>query len=427
MDYSATLDYIDSFINFERIPQYNYASSFNLERVYAFLKALGAPHKGLKTIHVAGSKGKGSTCVIVASILREAGYRVGLYTSPHLLDVRERIRVGDIIEEKDFIRLIEKIEPIAEKFRDRGLSFFEVFTACAFLYFKEKRVDLAVLETGLGGRLDATNVTEPVVCGITSISSEHTDKLGSSLEAIAREKAGIIKVQGMVVSAWQRKEVRDVIREVCREKNANLYEIGRGIIYSITESNEYGQRFSLEAPGYLYKDLELNLLGAHQVENATLAIAMLKSCIDIDERDIRSGLKNVSWPGRLQVIRRNPYIVLDGAQNTASIRAILSSVKEFFHYKRLICIFGIMKDKDIQGVSRELDMASDIVILTKSRNGRAKDPLCLKENFSRSQLELRTNIEDAITRALDIADTSDLILITGSLYIIADALKVLNK
>jgi len=430
MDYRETLDYIDSFIDFEKIPGYAYASSFRLERMHAFLQELGNPHLGLNTIHIAGSKGKGSTCAIIASLLKEAGYSVGLYTSPHLLDVKERIRIEDIIKEEDFIELVEKIKPVAERFRDRKtlgkLSFFEVLTACAFLHFKEKRVDFAVMETGLGGRLDATNVTEPLVCGITNISFEHTDKLGNSLGEIAREKAGIIKAQGIIVTVPQDKEVIDVIRKVCREVKTKLYEIGEDINYSIIKSDEKSQIFNLEGPDYSYKGLEMNLIGKHQVENAALAAGILKTIDNINEEAIRRGLKNISWSGRLQIVQREPYVILDGAQNAASINAVLSSIKEIFHYKRLICVFGISSDKDIKGVSEELDRASDLVILTRSRNERASEPFCLKENFSRARAEVTSSVEEALKLCFSAANKEDLILITGSLYVVADAIKTLS-
>ncbi|MBU1061765.1 MAG: bifunctional folylpolyglutamate synthase/dihydrofolate synthase [Candidatus Omnitrophica bacterium] len=477
MNYSTSLDYINSFINFEKIPRYSYASSFRLERMYAFLQGLGNPHLGLNVIHVAGSKGKGSTCSIIASILRQAGYRVGLYTSPHLLDERERIRVlnkvigerckvegefGGMIERDEFIELIEKIKPVAEKFRGHGkfgthpnfrarkireklgcvpnlgeLSFFEIFTACAFLYFKEKNVDVAILETGLGGRLDATNVTEALVYGITNISLEHTDKLGNSLESIAREKAGIIKVHSsqftvhsVVVTVPQQKKVMDIIKEVCIEKKVDLHEIGKDITYSIIDSDDQGQTFNLDGPGYSYKDLQINLIGRHQLENASLAIAMVKSMDNrgkIAEEVIRSGLKNIFWPGRLQVIQKQPYVVLDGAQNPDSIRKVIFSIEKIFNYNRLISVFGISRDKDIEGVSKELDRSSDAVILTKSSNERAKEPAFLKRHFSDKNLRLSNSIEEALNLGLEIASEKDLVLVTGSLYVVGEALRFFNN
>ncbi|MFH1854754.1 MAG: folylpolyglutamate synthase/dihydrofolate synthase family protein [Candidatus Omnitrophota bacterium] len=448
MDYGKALSYIDSFINFERIPQYNYASSFKLERILAFLCELGNPHEGLNSIHIAGSKGKGSTSSITAYILRESGYKTGLFTSPHLMDTRERIRVLNkdaghrtrdigkfegMIGEDEFIALIEKIKPAAERFRDSEilgkLSFFEILTACAFLYFKDKEADIAIFETGLGGRLDATNVIQPLVCGITNISMEHTDKLGNTLSAIAMEKAGIIKDQGVVVVAHQEKEAIDVIRKVSEEKGASLYEVGRDITYSIIESSEKGEIFNLNGPGYIYNDLELNLIGMHQAENAGLAIAITRALpadrYNIDEESIRSGLKKVLWPGRLQVVRKEPYILLDGAQNTASIETVLSSIKEIFNYNRLICVFGISKDKDIKGVAEKLNNACDIIILTRSKNPRAIEPAFLREYFpcSRPGLEHGKYLEEAMQKALEIANKQDLILVTGSLFLVGEAIE----
>lgn len=452
MNYNTTLSYVNSFINFEKIPRYQYASAFKLERMNAILKELGDPHKDLNIIHIAGSKGKGSTCAIAAYILRQAGYKVGLYTSPHLVDFRERIRILDgsrleaqgsrqisqfegMISEEEINDILEEIKPAAENFREHRIfgemSFFEILTACAFLYFKKTQVDIAVLETGLGGRLDATNVAAPLVSGITNISLEHTDKLGNTLAKIAHEKAGIIKAGGLVVSASQEREVMDVIKKACKEKNAKLYEIGKDIVYSVVNLSESGQAFDLKAPGHYYKNLEMNLIGCHQIENASLAIGMLRLIdpdeIDIKENDIREGLRNVSWPGRLQIIQKNPYIVLDGAHNSASALALTDSIKRLFNYKKLICVFGISSDKDIKGVSNVLETVSDAIILTKaSNNPRAEDAANLRQNFrdSGQSLEESCNIDEAMQKALRLADKDDLILVTGSLFVVGDAMKM---
>jgi len=448
MNYNTAIAYVNSFINFEKISRYQYASSFKLGRIRAILNELDNPQEGLSAIHVAGSKGKGSTCAIAAYILKEAGYKVGLYTSPHLVDFKERIRILDgsrlddagpgrfegVISSKEFIDLIEEIKPVAEKFRVHKIlgraSFFEIITSCAFLYFKKKRVDIAVLETGLGGRLDATNVITPLVCGITDISLEHTDKLGNTLAEIAYEKAGIIKKRGLAVSARQEKSPRETIRKVCRQRNAGLLEVGKDIKYSILDSGESGQVFDLKGPGYCYKNLELNLMGSHQIKNASLGIGMLKALDQkkfyIKEGAVRGGLKKADWPGRLQIIRRNPYIILDGAQNPASMLALAASIKKIFRYERLISVFGISSDKDIKGVSDILDDFSDIIILTKaSGNPRATDISRLKGCFrsARPCLEKSRGIDEAVRKALKLANKKDLILVTGSLFVVGDAMK----
>lgn len=450
MDYNTTLEYIDSFINFEKIPKYNYASSFKLERMRAFLQELEIPYQSKKVVHIAGSKGKGSTCAIIANILKEAGYLVGLYTSPHLVDIRERIRVltrrssfvacdskdfEGLIKKDEFIDSIERIKPVAERFRDHRelgkASFFEILTSCAFLYFTEKNVDFIVLETGLGGRLDATNVARPLACGITNISMEHTDKLGNSLESIAFEKAGIIKGEGAIFSVSQPKEAIAVIRKACEERGASLCEIGKDVKYSIIYSGEDGQVFNLDGQGYSLNDLEISLIGPHQVENASLAVAMAKfiekSGFEIGDDSIRKALKNASWPGRLEILQKRPYVILDGAQNTASIKAVLSSIKKIFNYERLICIFGISSDKDILGVSMELDSSSDVIILTRAGNPRAENPLRLKENFCRRGIYLTTSVQEALNLGLHIAAREDLILITGSLYIVGEVIQLMKQ
>ena len=454
MNYKDTLEYIDSFINFEKIPKYQYAASFILERMVALLDELGNPHKGLNVIHVAGSKGKGSVCAITAYILKEAGYKVGLYTSPHLMDSKERIRILDnsnnvkgegwggdnfegMIKEEEINKLIEEIEPVAEKFREHEklgkVSFFEILTACAFLYFKQQQVDIAILETGMGGRLDATNVAVPLACGITNISLEHTDKLGGTLTKIAHEKAGIIKNEGIVVNASQEKETRDVIRKTCKKKNAKLYEAGKDIKYSILRSNELGQVFDLETPWHDYKNLELNLIGAHQIENASISIGMIeviKKKFDIKENNIREGLKKATWPGRLQIIRKNPNIILDGAQNPASMSALISSIKGIFKYKKLICVFGISSDKDIEGVIGILDAVSDIIILTEAKdNPRAEKVSKLKGYFqsSRPGIQEIKDVDEALDEAIKIADKEDLIVVTGSLFVVGNALNYFKQ
>ena len=445
MDYSEALKYIDSFINFEKIPGYDYASSFKLERMFAFLRLLGNPHEGLNSIHIAGSKGKGSVCAISAYIFKEAGYRVGLYTSPHLVDIRERIRILDggsegPIGREEFIDLIDKIKPIAEIFRDHKtfgrISFFEVLTAAAFLYFRKMKVDIAVLETGLGGRLDATNVIRPIVCGITNISMEHSDKLGNTLGSIAREKAGIIKTGDpgcFVFSEKQDKEVMDEIKAACDEKRACLCEVGIDIKYSIKMSNENNVIFDLYGPGYAYEGLKLRLIGDHQAQNASLAIGMAKSIekngYTVSEKAIRSGLKKVSWPGRLQVVNKDPLVIVDGAQNASSIKAILSSIKNIFKYDRLVCILGVSGDKDVVGIAGELDMACNAVILTRSKNTRAMDPVCLSNSFppSRPGLEISENFDEAMRKALKTIGKKDIILITGSLFLVGEAMEFIRK
>ncbi len=442
MGYPQAIRYLESFVNYEEIPAYPYKESLKLERVKEFLDRIGKPQKNLKCLHVAGTKGKGSSCAFLAFILRQAGYKTGLYTSPHLIDFRERIRTlnalrpphkaqGDfegMITRGKFAELVETLRPAVEEYNKGSkygpLTFFEVCTAIALFYFKEKKVDFAVLETGLGGRLDATNVAEPLVCAITSISYEHTQKLGNTLGKIAAEKAGIIKRYALcamryapiVISAPQEKEARDIIVNKCKEVGAKLYIVGKDIKY---KKNKTG--FDIHGPFGEYKNLKISLIGGHQIVNAATAIGMIEALrnhgILIDADSIKKGLYNTVWPGRCEVISRNPIIVLDGAQNTASAAVIGKAIRQNFKYKRLVLVLGISSDKDIKGICKELKGLADTVILTKSKNPRATPHKELAQYFRGGDIHITDNVAQAKKTALSISGKEDLILVTGSLFV----------
>lgn len=418
MNYPVALKYLESFVNYEKIPEYPYKQSLKLERVKDFLDIIGNPQDSLRCIHIAGTKGKGSTCAFVAYILREAGYKVGLYTSPHLSDFRERIRVlrghsenefAGMISRKDLTMLVKGLRSAIDKYNQTSgygpLSFFEVYTALAFTYFKEKKVDFAVLETGLGGRLDATNVTKPLVCAITPISYEHTQKLGNTLREIAAEKAGIIKnCRAVVVSAPQKNEAVKVIRGKCKEVGAQL-----------TIKNTLGN----------YRGLKIPLLGSHQRINAAVAIGIIEALqrggarIGIDA--IKKGINQTKWPGRCEIVSRSPTVILDGAQNIASVEALIKAIQDNFEYKKLILIFGISKDKDIRGVAQRINKLADIVILTEAGNPRAAKSSFLAEFFPGKKIYPTCKVRDALKAAKAIAKDKDLILVTGSLFVVGEA------
>jgi len=423
MTYPEALKYLESFINYEKIPAYPYKESLKLERVRDFLDTIDNPQDSLRCIHIAGTKGKGSTCAFIAYILRQAGYKVGLYTSPHLSDFRERIRVlhprtkelknlrtdfEGMISEKELSDFVDRLKPAIEKYNNDSkygpLSFFEVYTAVAFAYFKEKKVDLAVLETGLGGRLDATNVVRALVCAITPISYEHTQKLGSTLAEIAAEKCGIIKIPGsIVISAPQEKEAMEVIRNRCERIGAKLFEVGKDIEYH---------------------KLKSNLIGEHQLINAAVAVGAIEALssygvkVSIDE--IKNGLRNTVWPGRCEVVSKDPLIILDGAQNIASAQVLKKAIKENFKYKKLILVLGISKDKDILGICREVDELADEVILTRADNPRATEPKVLAGYFKGKPAHITKDIKEAKIMAQRIAKKGDLILVTGSLFVVGE-------
>ncbi|HAH19474.1 MAG: hypothetical protein A2Y00_10130 [Omnitrophica WOR_2 bacterium GWF2_43_52] len=460
MTYTEALAYLNSFINYENKNTYSYRKSFKLERIQDFLELIGNPQEALQCLHIAGTKGKGSVCIFIASILREAGYSVGLYTSPHLMDVRERIRVlrktkderrktkdefEGMISKKEITHLVERVKPLIEKYQRVSkygdLTFFEVYTALAFMYFKEQRVDYAVLETGLGGRLDATNVVDPLVCGITPISYDHMDLLGKSLAKIAKEKAGIIKRDEgrgtkddrygnslIVISAAQKKEARAVIKKRCLKEKARLYEVGKDIVWRLGRIKGEWQSFEVRGLKRKYTGLKIKLLGEHQLDNASLAIGMAEALEDkrLSPHVIKRGLMSASWPGRLEIAGRKPTIILDGAQNTASAFTLKEALKKYYTYQKLILVLGISSDKDIEGVCAMLEDIADKVILTKAWNPRAEEPESIKKYIGKP-LEVTSDVKKAIVLAKYLAGSKDLILITGSLFVVGEARKIILK
>lgn len=443
MTYRQAIQYLGRFINYEKVPVWPYKKSCKLERIKNFLSVIGNPQHSLKCLHVAGTKGKGSTSIFLAYILRQAGYRVGLYTSPHLADFRERIRVlmpaaGRLKSSADFegmitkralAKLVQWLRPLIEKYNRNSrygpLSFFEIYTALAFAYFKKQKTDFVVLETGLGGRLDATNTVNPLVCAITPISYEHTQKLGNTLQEIAAEKAGIIKscqssavgYQPIVITAPQAQVAMQIIKRRCRQTGARLYEVGKQIIY-----RKLKRGFRLRGIYGQYPYLKINLIGEHQLSNAAVAIGAIEALraygIHIGVRPVREGLDRARWPGRCEVISRNPQIVLDGAQNIASVRALKKAIRENFSYKKLILVLGISNDKDIKGICSEIGKLADEIILTQANNPRATHPRVLAGHFSGKPVHITSSLKEAKIVACRIAKKEDLILVTGSLFVV---------
>jgi len=441
MTYAEALRYLESFVDYEKISSYKYHDAIKLSRMEALLDALGNPQRNFKSIHIAGTKGKGSVCAFVYSILKESGRKVGLYTSPHLIDFKERIRISfpkdRMIDEAEIVALVVRIKSFLDKFMKASKfgapSFFEVYTALAFLFFSIKKVEIAVVEVGLGGRLDATNVVDPLVAGITPISFDHTDKLGSTLEAIAKEKCGIIKNNCIIVSSEQNANVTDWIRKTAVDKNAKLYEVGKDIFYESLASSPEGQTFNVRGIFGDYTLLTTSLLGRHQVANAATAIGVVEALrsknILICSHDITNGIRKVDWPGRLQVVGRGPWIVLDGAQNEASARALKEAVTALFSYKDLLLVLGVSADKDVEGIGRNLFPIADKIFFTRSNTKRAAPPEALKKKFQdhEKKIVLTFNVKEAVELARRQARPDDLILITGSLFVVGEALDFLRR
>jgi len=426
VDYREALNYILSFTNLEKLPPAYWSRHFDLRRMDEFLERLGNPHLAPRSVLVAGSKGKGSTCAMIASALVAAGYRTGLYTSPHLHTFRERIRIAqEIIGEEELVEVVERLKPEIEAVNRRRaygeLTTFEILTAMAFSYFRDQKVDFQVLEVGLGGRLDATNVVTPDVSVITSISMEHAEVLGNSLEMIAREKAGIIKPRGVVVSSPQHSQVASVISGVCREKEARLIVVGEDVTWRRLSSDIGGQSLDVGGRGASY-ELSIPLLGEHQLENAATAVAALE-VLGVGAADIVSGLGNVSWPGRLEVMRQEPIFLVDGAHNEDSARRLKDAIKRDLGFDRVILIIGVSSDKDMAAMVQQLATISSFVIATRSRHPRALDPAVLLGEFSKRGVsgEIGESVASAAERALAMAQPDDLVCATGSLFVVAEA------
>jgi dihydrofolate synthase/folylpolyglutamate synthase len=356
-----------------------------------------------------------------------------LYTSPHLLSIRERIQIdGEPITEEAFARLVNMMKPEVEAVNESGtygeLTTFELLTALAFAHFKESAVDYQVLETGLGGRLDATNVTKPEAGVITSISYDHTDVLGDTLAEITAEKAGIIKPGSAVVAAPQSPEAMAVIEEACREKGVRLVKVGTDVTWQSKTFNPEGQTFRLKGITDQF-DLRLPLAGEHQMENAATAVAAVEVLGEhgahVSKENIERGLERVRWPGRLQIWKRRPWVVVDGAHNADSACRLVAALKQHFDFERMTLIFGASSDKNIGGMAGELASFPDKVIVTSSRHPRAVAPDRLVNEFSEWGIVpvAAENVASAVEMAMAGAAPKDLICVTGSLFIVAEAME----
>lgn len=423
MNYNEALSYIHS--------TYKFGSKLGLENIRYLLELMGNPHLDLKVIHVAGTNGKGSTSTFINSILLEEGYSVGLFTSPYLEEFTERIRInGNNIPKDDLAKVTEVVKSKVEIMISQGKQHpteFEIVTAIAMLYYKMKDVDYVVLEVGMGGRLDSTNVIEkPLVSLITPIALDHTEYLGDTIDKIAYEKAGIIKKNSFVVVHPQREAAMEVIKNVSAKRESEL-TIAPIDTIKIKKYNEFGIIFDVNIEGIAYNDFEIELLGKHQVNNATVALTGIMALkkyhkIEVSEKAIRNGLKKTRWPGRLEVLKRNPTLLIDGAHNIHGAKALKKSIEEIFNYDRLISVIGILGDKDVDGILGEIIPLCDKVIITKPNNPRAISLNKLKEKIEDlgKEVLMYEDISRAVNKSLEMAEKDDLILYCGSLYMIGD-------
>lgn len=430
MDYVEAIAYLHSLTDYEtkRITRYT-PEAFDLSRIKRLLEAVGNPHREFPSVHIAGTKGKGSTSAMIESCLRAAGYRTALYTSPHLHTFRERIRVaGGEIERDEVVALVEELRPLVK--RRPELTTFEVITAMGFLYFARSGVDMAVIEVGLGGRLDATNVLSPEVAVITSISLDHTYLLGDTLGEIACEKGGIIKSGIPTVSAPQRAEAIQAIEAISQERGSELVEIRRDWDYDPGAADRQGQAFTVRrvTDGGSPFDGEywVPLLGRHQLENAAAAVATLNVLSErgfvVPVEAVKDGLRGVQWPGRMEILSQDPLVVVDCAHNPYSARTLRDALGEWFPDRGWVMIYGASADKDIAGMLEALVPISDYTIVTRANHPRAMAPIELADIVADvgGGAEVSLNVRKALDRALAMMDPDNGLLATGSIFLVAD-------
>lgn len=442
-EYQDALDYLYTFVDYSLTRSFRYSpDKFDLDRMREFTRHLSMPQDSYPVIHVAGTKGKGSVSALCASALQAAGYNVGLYTSPHLQEFTERIKLnGREISEADFVELVNEVKP----YLDAGtqLTTFEIATGLALLYFAKKSANAVVLEVGLGGRLDATNVVNPIVTVITSISYDHSEFLGDTLAKIAGEKAGIIKPGVPLVLSPQKDEVLNTIEGKAKERNAPLIQVGRDYLFAPVSHTIQNQTFLvwpaseqplvdtyIESGGILEWEptrISIPLLGYHQVENAATAYTALqiarKSGLEVSEEHIRSGFQVVDWPARFEILQMDPAVVIDSAHNRDSALKLRLALDDYFPGKRVVLVFGASEDKDIEGMFAELMPRVEQVIATKSYHPRALEPDALVEIVHRFGRPVRVipEVEDAVDAALKMVNENGLVLVTGSIFIAAGA------
>ncbi len=438
--YDAALRYLISHTDYEQMLRVRYnRDTFSLDRMRALAKALGDPQTRFPSVHIAGTKGKGSTCTMLAEMLRACGLRVGLYTSPHICDIRERIRInGDVVTQAAMTRLINRVEPILSNMAPDKPTFFEIFTALAFQHFADEKVDVAVIETGLGGRLDSTNILEPAVCGLTSISLDHMHQLGPTVAHIAGEKAGIFKKNIPAVSVPQTSDAKRVLRKAARETGTPLLFTGEDVEFSyrVESSRTEGchTRICLTTPRSRFEHLPVPLLGEHQAVNCGLALALLDQLklkgLAIDDSKAMHGLTTLKLPGRMELIRTDPRILLDGAHNAASMQCLMRAIAQHIPYDSMVMIFGCAGDKDINGMMEQIATGADKVIFTRATgNPRAADPRELGESYEEKSgrvAQIAPNLREALRVADSAVSREDLVCICGSFYLVGEAKQILG-
>ncbi len=429
-NYRQALDYLNSFINFEKKPFYSYKDSLKLKRVYKVADYLKIPYKDLKTIHIAGTKGKGSTAHFTAYLLASLGYRVGLFSSPHFFCFRERIKIIDfkegvfrekIILEKQAAEIIKSFKNKLRTFDKEKPTYFELITLIGLNYFFTKKVDYAVVEVGLGGRLDSTNIINPSASLITHIGYDHMHLLGNSLAQIAFEKAGIIKKNTPVISSYQKKIAVKVIKKIAKENKSPLFILGKDFRTTNIKLNRNSTIFDFEFEKTKIKGIKIYPKGLYQVENAALALLSVFLTVKRKKEDslFKKALSRCSFEGRFQIVSKKPLIVVDVAHNKSSAQAVADNLRNYFPKKKVILIFSCATDKKPNQMLPLIKY--DKLILTQFNQPRAFNVFELKKALGPREAVITTNSEDALRSAKKMSDRQSLILVCGSFFLAAEA------
>ena len=435
MTYEHALAYLESFVNFERWHAPVAMRGVKLTRMRKLLKRLGHPQRRYRSIVVTGTNGKGSICAMLYAMLRQSQLRVGLYTSPHLQQVRERIRVEEWIPESVMVDIIQQMAPVLDDLRRQGLeqtpTYFEVLTAIALVYFNQQQVDVAVLEVGMGGRLDATNAVDHTLSVFGPINLDHTDVLGNDMTSIAMEKSGIIRGGQTVISATQPAEVADVLRSVCDAHEVPLIASGNQVSVEILRHSAHGLVVSLQTPRGRYESVSIPLVGRHQAENAAVAVAALEALSPegLPYDIVAEGLARVEWPGRLQVVQEEPTVIFDGGHNPHAAETLRATIRELFPDKIVHLLLGISSDKLIDGVAKPLGKLAGSVTCTNSRHPRALDPDVLARAMAPycADVHVMSDPIDAYTYVLNSVSPKDVIVVTGSFFLVGTLLAAVQR
>lgn len=410
-----------------------YGSKLGLERITTLLNSLNNPHHQLQTIHVTGTNGKGSVCRFLGSILTHAGYKTGIYLSPHLERFSERMLInGNEISDEELIILVQKVKPVVSSLENNGIipTFFEIITAMAFTHFYQQKVDFVVVEVGLGGRFDATNVIQPLLSIITNISLEHTQYLGDDVTSVAYEKAGIIKSNAPVVTAAAN-EALLVIEAVAKEKQVSLIHVTSDI-WKRTNYSLQSQQFIIKGKLKDYQ-VQTSILGEYQGQNLAVTLLALEQLqlmgIFISDTDIIEGISTTQNPGRMEILSYEPIVLLDGAHNAAGMNMLVTSLKNDFSFNNLIMIIGILKDKNIEEMLKSLLEITNKIIFTQSENPRASEPEHLASSASnygfKGKIIIEPSLQKAIKMAFENLNKKDIVCISGSLFTVGEARTIL--